>query len=368
MINFNKPYFNEFALNNILISKEKCCLSGDGYFSRKCCELFKEKWGFNSLLVPSCTHAIEMMCLLLGLNSEDEVLIPSYTFVSTANAFALQGVKVKCVDSCAENPNISPEALEQAITSKTKAVCIIHYAGVSCDMDRIMEICNRRGIILLEDNAQGINSFYKGRPLGSFGVMSAISFHETKNIQCGEGGLLVINDVKYLKRAEIIREKGTNRTQFFKGEVEKYQWIDIGSSHLLSDISAGILYSQLEEIELILSKRRHQWELYYELLHNDFTCNKPNKDGNCHIFYILIDNVQEIKNYLRENGIMATTHYVPLHQSQYYQENFESFKCPNAELFAKRLLRLPLYYELTDKEIIGICHCLKKYIGPKLLG
>ena len=305
-----------------------------------------------------------MMALLLNISEQDEIIIPSYTFVSTANAFAKYGAKIITVDSLDENPNIDPNEIEKNINKNTKAVCIVHYSGVSCDMDQIIEICNKNNIILLEDAAQCINSYYKDIPLGSFGAMSAFSFHETKNINCGEGGLLVINDNKYLDRAHIIREKGTNRTKFINGEIDKYQWIDIGSSYLLSDINAAYLYPQILDIDEITNKRKKIWKLYHQTLskNNNFIVCNYYEGMNFHIFYLLFDNNKELndmKKNLISNNILPATHYVPLHKSDYYLNNYENLNLPNSEKFHKTLLRLPLHYNLTENEVSHICDIIK---------
>ena len=366
IIPFNKPYYNNKCIENIKISVKKNTLSGDGYFSKKCYQLLEKKYNFkNCLLTPSCTHSLEMMAMLLNIKNEDEIIIPSYTFVSTANAFCKFGGKIVCIDSKKNNPEINTNDIEKYITKNTKAICIVHYAGWACDMEEILKICNKHNIYLLEDAAQAIHSFYKGKPLGSFGDMSAFSFHETKNINCGEGGLLVINNEKFINRAEIIREKGTNRTKFIKGEINKYQWIDIGSSYLLSDISSAYLYYQLENIDEIINKRKSLWNYYYEKLkdNNMFTVceEKEYCNGNYHIFYLLFHNQNDllkIKNKLKNNKILATTHYVPLHTSEFYNKNYNSINLSNCESISQRLLRLPLYNDLTFNDIDTIIRCI----------
>lgn len=370
---FNKPFFNEKCINNIRKTYEFGIQSGDGYFSKKCQEFFKNKYNFKyNLLVPSCTHALEMMAILLNINDNDEIIIPSYTFVSTANAFVKFGAKIVCVDSLNDNPNIDPNEIEKNINEKTKAVCIVHYGGWSCNMDEIVKICKRNNIILLEDAAQAINCFYKNQPLGTFGDMSAISFHETKNINCGEGGLLVLNNKEYIKRAEIIREKGTNRSSFFKGEIKKYEWIDKGSSYLLSDINCAYLYPQLEDIDDIINLRKKKWELYYSELkklekYNIFKVNKKIKDckGNYHIFYLLFNknsDLKKIKKILINNNFKTTTHYVPLHESEYYIKNFGKKILKNCSNFGKNLLRFPLYHDFSFENIKKIIELIKKKI------
>jgi len=380
-IPFNKPFFSEDCLTNIRETYSNVIQSGDGIFSRRIYDFFSSTYGFNkSLLTPSCTASLEMMAMLLNITPDDEIIIPSFTFVSTANAFVKFGAKIVFVDSCSDNPNIDPEKIQQCITSKTKALCIVHYAGIGCDMDKIVEICSLNNIILLEDAAQAIHSFYKGKPLGSFGDLSAFSFHETKNINCGEGGLLVINNPKYIERAEIIREKGTNRTAFFGGKVDKYQWIDIGSSYLLSDINAAYLYPQCKNIINIIDKRQKLWFRYRKNLFvsNDLGQNiypfkiiqpEDNNCGNYHIFYILLDNidiVHQLRAFLEHSFIRTSTHYVPLHQSKYYlslgnENEIEQFK--NSIRFSETLLRLPLYYDLELSQVDYICQLILSFFN-----
>ena len=363
MIPFNVPYYNSNCINNIKETFKKGIQSGDGYFSKLIYNELNKKYNFkNSLLVPSCTHGLEMMALLLDIKKGDEVIIPSYTFVSTANAFEKYGANVVLIDSLLDNPNIDENQIERHITTKTKAICIVHYAGVACNMDKIVKICQKNNIILLEDAAQCIHSFYKGKPLGSFGAMSAFSFHETKNINCGEGGLLVVNDENLWERAHIIREKGTNRTKFINGEIDKYQWVDVGSSYLLSDINAAYLYPQIQDIDNIINYRKKCWNLYHSRL-----SDIPNKKFklcseyigmNYHIFYLLFENKQDLKNmktYLKNNNIMTTTHYIPLHKSKYYTSKYSEIKLPNSERFGEILLRLPLYNNITIENINYIC-------------
>ena len=369
---FNVPYYNIKCIENIKKTYEIGIQSGDGYFSKKCQEFFKNKYNFNhTLLVPSCTHALEMMAMLINIKEGDEIIIPSYTFVSTANAFVKFGANIVCVDSLKNHPNIDPIEIEKNITNKTKAICIVHYGGWSCNMDKIVKICKKYNIILLEDAAQAIHSYYKGKPLGSFGEMSAFSFHETKNINCGEGGLLVINNMKYLNRAEIIREKGTNRSSFFKGEIQKYEWVDKGSSYLLSDINCAYLYPQLENIDNIINIKKEKWELYYNEFkklekYNIFKVNNRIKDcsGNYHIFYLVFNNKDKlkiIKKILMENNYKTTTHYVPLHISDYYINNFNKVKLSNSELFGEKILRFPLYNDFNLNDIKKIILIVKNY-------
>jgi dTDP-4-amino-4,6-dideoxygalactose transaminase len=370
-IPFNKPYFHQSCIENIQKSAINGIQSGDGPFSQSIYNELSKKYNFhNSLLVPSCTHALEIMALLINLKPGDEIIIPSYTFVSTANAFEKYGATVIPVDSLPDNPNIDPSLIQEKINSKTKAICIVHYAGVPCDMELILQICQQNKIILLEDAAQAFNSFYKGKPLGSFGHLSAFSFHETKNINCGEGGLLVINDQQYIERAHIIREKGTNRTSFLNNKIDKYQWIDIGSSYLLSDINAAYLLPQVQNIDSIQNHRSNCWKRYHSLLKNNVHFNIPDIsiDSNHHIFYltfVLQANLIKTKYFLSLHNILSTTHYVPLHSSQYFKNKYPSFdnsNLINCLKFESKLLRLPLYNSLTLDEIDYISF-LVKYIN-----
>ncbi|MCB0513731.1 MAG: dTDP-4-amino-4,6-dideoxygalactose transaminase, partial [Bacteroidetes bacterium] len=269
MINFNKPYFTGKETEYIQQAVQSGKISGDGMFTKKCHQFFESKYGFKKcLLTTSCTDALEMAAILIDIKEGDEVIMPSFTFVSTANAFVLRGANIIFADSYFDNPNIDADAIEQLITPKTKAIVVVHYAGMACDMDKIIELANKYKLFVIEDAAQAIDSFYisKGtkKPLGSIGHLAAFSFHETKNIISGEGGMLVINDERFIERAEIIREKGTNRSKFFRGEVDKYGWVDIGSSFLPSDIIAAFLYAQLENLDAIQTKRKEIWNSYFE--------------------------------------------------------------------------------------------------------
>ncbi|MFN3315813.1 MAG: dTDP-4-amino-4,6-dideoxygalactose transaminase, partial [Raineya sp.] len=266
-IGFNKPYFTGKETAYIKEAVEKSHISGDGFFTKKCHQFFENRYGFKKcLLTTSCTDALEMAAILINIQPKDEVIIPAYTFVSTANAFVLRGAKIVFADSQAQHPNIDAYQIEKLITPKTKAIVVVHYAGMACDMEKIAAIAQKYNLFLIEDAAQAIEACYKHKPLGSFGHLSAFSFHETKNIISGEGGMLVINDEKMIKRAEIIREKGTNRSAFFRGEIDKYGWVDVGSSFLPSEIIAAFLYAQLENIEDIQQRRHQIWQIYYQNL------------------------------------------------------------------------------------------------------
>ncbi|NLQ22806.1 dTDP-4-amino-4,6-dideoxygalactose transaminase [Shewanella sp. S-1] len=372
MINFNKPYLHGKELVYIAQAVASGKISGDGLFTKKCHEFFEQRYGFKKVLMTtSCTDALEMAALLLDIQPGDEVIAPSYTFVSTVNAFALRGAKIIFADSYKDNPNIDPEQIAQLITKNTKAIVVVHYAGLACDMDAIMAISKQHNIPVVEDAAQAIDSYYKGKPLGSIGTFGTFSFHETKNIIAGEGGLLVINDEQYIHRAEIIREKGTNRSSFFRGEVAKYGWVDIGSSFLPSDIIAAYLYAQLENIDTIQARRKAIWQRYYEMLNVELA----NKDiqlpklaeystNNAHMFYLVCKNLEQrtaLIQHLKENGVHAVFHYLSLHTSEYYQSKYIGYALPNSDFFTDTLVRLPLYYELTDEQVDYICKIISEF-------
>lgn len=371
-IGFNKPYMtgNELEYIKAAVSNRK--ISGDGEFTKKCHLFFEKHYGFKKpLLTTSCTDALEMCAILLNIKPGDEVIAPSYTFVSTVNAFVLRGAKIVFADSSAESPNMDVSTIEGLITEKTKAIIPVHYAGVACDMDPLIELGKKFGIAIIEDAAQAIDSYYKGKPLGSLGAMSAFSFHETKNIISGEGGLFVANDENYHLRSEIIREKGTNRSAFFRGEVDKYNWVDIGSSFLPSDIIAAFLYAQLESLETIQQKRRSIWHLYYEQL-------KPLEDSgkiklpkipsyatnNAHMFYfVCASEVErtELIAHLKESKIQSVFHYLSLHKSSYYMNFNESKKLTWADYYSSCLLRLPFYFELEEASIYRITNLINEF-------
>lgn len=371
-IPFNKPYFTGKETEYIQEAVSSGKISGDGIFTMKCQKFFEDKYGFKkALLTTSCTDALEMSSLLLDIKKGDEVICPSFTFVSTANSFVLRGAKIKFADCAPDYPNINVTNIEPLISKKTKAIIIVHYGGIACEMDKLMLISKKHGISIIEDCAHSIDSFYKKKPLGTFGALSAFSFHETKNVISGEGGMIVINDDKYLKRAEIIREKGTNRSSFFRGEIDKYGWVDIGSSFLPSDIIAAFLYSQLENLKKIQAKRISLWQAYSERL-------KPlEQEGffripeipeyatnNGHLFYILCRNIDErtaLINCLKENGILAVFHYQSLHKSPFYKGKHDGRKLPNSDKFTDCLLRLPMFYELKIEHVNLIARKIKEF-------
>ena len=370
-IAFNVPYLtgNETKYIQEAVSLGK--ISGDGLFTNRCHSFFEKKYNFRKvLLTTSCTDALEMAALLIGIKPDDEVIMPSYTFVSTANAFVLRGAKIVFADSRQDHPGVDELLIETLITKKTKAIVVVHYAGVACDMEVLQRIANKYCLFLIEDAAQAINSFYKGKPLGSFGDFAAFSFHETKNIMCGEGGMLVVNNEKFAARAEIIREKGTNRSSFFRGEVDKYGWVDIGSSFLPSDMLAAFLLAQLENIDIIQERRIQIWQLYYELMKDiegevklpqipDFATN------NAHMFYIVCKSLSErtlLCKFLKSNSINAVFHYQSLHKSVFYTSLYgDSYDLKEADRFTDCLLRLPMYFELSNDDILMICKSIKEF-------
>lgn len=375
-IPFNKPYLSGKETEYIRQAVASGKISGDGLFTKRCHDFFEHRYGYSKvLLTTSCTDALEMAAILLDIGPGDEVIVPSYTFVSTANAFVLRGAKIVFADSESLTPNVDVSALNEIITPRTRAIVPVHYAGMACDMDRIVEIARRHDLCVVEDAAQGIESFYKGKPLGSFGSLAAFSFHETKNVISGEGGLLVVNDERFIRRAEIIREKGTNRSSFFRGEVDKYGWVDIGSSFLPSDIIAAFLYAQLECLEGIQARRAWLWNLYHERLKDleargfiKLPVIPPYATNNAHMFYILCGGVEErtrLIDRLKQQGILAVFHYLPLHRSPYYASRHDGRCLPNADRYSDCLLRLPLFYELKEEEIDEIVQCIYAFYGVK---
>lgn len=366
-IGFNKPYLTGSENTYILDAVNERKLSGNGKYTKLCHQFFQEKYGFKKcLLTTSCTDALEMAAILIDLKEGDEVIMPSYTFVSTANAFVLRGAKIVFADSSEFGPNIDSEGIESLVNSKTKAIVPVHYAGISCDMDKIMEIANKYNLYVIEDAAQAIDSYYTNKdgiikPLGSIGHLAAFSFHETKNIISGEGGMLVINDSQFESRAEIIWEKGTNRSSFFRGEVDKYGWVDIGSSFLPSEIIAAFLYAQLENLNEIQTKRKLIWEKYREGLTNlgnkgkiqlphipFYACN------NAHMFYVICESLEhrtKLIEFLNKMNVNAVFHYLSLHKSKFYEDKHDGRVLLNCDRYSDTLVRLPMYYDLNDEEI-----------------
>lgn len=372
MIPFNKPYFTGKEITYIEQAILSGKVSGNNIFTKKCQLFFESNYGIKkALLTTSCTDALEMAAILINIKEGDEVIMPSYTFVSTANAFVLRGAKIVFADSRKDHPNIDETKIESLITSKTKAIVPVHYAGVSCEMDTIMDIAKKHELFVIEDAAQAIDSYYTGkdgvtRALGSIGHLAAFSFHETKNIISGEGGLLAINDEKFTARAEIIWEKGTNRASFFRGEVDKYGWVDVGSSFLPSEIIAAFLWAQLESLQQIQMVRKSHWKNYEAKLNewahkNDIQLPQiPNfASNNGHMFYLICKSLEQrtkLLGYLKENEISAVFHYISLHNSPFYLSKYEGEELPEALKFTDTLVRLPFFYELDTNGVIEILH------------
>ncbi len=377
MINFNVPPYTGKELDYIKIAVENQKICGDGEFTKKCNAWIEEKTGTRKcLLTTSCTHATELAALLADIKPGDEVIMPAYTFVSTADAFVLRGAVPVFVDIRPDTMNIDEKKIEDAITDKTRAIVPVHYAGVACEMDTIMDIAKRHNLMVIEDAAQGVMAFYKGKALGTIGDFGCYSFHETKNYSMGEGGALLIRDEKYVEDAEIIREKGTNRSKYFRGQIDKYTWVNYGSSYLPSDMNAAYLYAQLELADEINNKRRANWDHYYESL-------KPLADTgrislpvipegcvhNAHMFYIKTADIEErsaLISFLKENGIMAVFHYIPLHTApagmrfgRFHGEDEYTTK------ESERLLRLPMFYALTEDQVTCICDKVKEFYAVK---
>jgi len=379
MIPFNKPYLTGKEMQYIEDAVKSGKISGNGLFTKKCQEFFEKEFGFKkTLLTTSCTDGLEMAAILADIKEGDEVIVPSFTFVSTALAFVRQGADIVFADSYSNNPNINADQIEALITQKTKAIVVVHYAGVACDMDKIMSIANKHGIIVIEDAAQAIDSYYISKDgtkkaLGSIGHLSAFSFHETKNIISGEGGMLCINDDRFIQRAEIIWEKGTNRSQFFRGEVDKYSWVDTGSSFLPSEIISAFLWAQIENMRDIQDKRIKIWNRYYEGLSSfePVSIKKPKlplvpeyATNNAHMFYLVCDSVDDRTRFiqhLKDKGILSVFHYLSLHKSSYYEKySTRKSELPNSDMFSDCLVRLPLFYELTDKQVEYIINTIKE--------
>jgi len=375
-ISFNKPHFTGNEIKYIEDAVKSMHISGDGKFTKKCHEFLENRYGFAKvLLTTSCTDALEMAAILIDIQPGDEVILPSFTFVSTANAFVLRGAKLVFVDSLSQHPNMDVSTIEPLITSKTRAIVPVHYAGSACNMDGIMELAGKHSLYVIEDAAQAIDSFYKDRPLGSFGHLAAFSFHETKNIISGEGGMLVVNDNRFLKRAEIIREKGTNRSQFYRGEVDKYGWMDIGSSYLPSDMIAAFLFAQLENLDVIQKKRKYIWNNYAKLLqplvdngHVKFLDIPDFATNNGHLFALISKSLEErtsLLNYMRLQGVFPVFHYLSLHNSPFYEAKHDGRQLPNCDRFADTLLRLPFYYDLSDQDIERVASLIIDFYNGK---
>lgn len=364
MISFNKPYLTGKEAHYMYQAVYSGKISGNGIFTKKCQEFFENRFGFRKcLMTTSCTDALEMAAILCDVQPGDEIIVPSYTFVSSALAFVRQGASIVFADSNNDNPNIDVDKLEGLITEKTKVIVPVHYAGIACDMDRILDIARRHGILVVEDAAQAVDSFYKGKPLGGIGDFGCFSFHETKNVTSGgEGGLLVINNEKFIRRAEIIWEKGTNRAEFFRGMVNKYGWVDTGSSFLPTEIVSAFLYAQLENLDEIQDKRKLLWGIYYDGLRHleeDGVARLPflpeYATNNAHMFYMVCKSLEErtaLINHLKSKEINAVFHYLSLHKSDYYRTHHTGTipNLPQCDGYADCLVRLPMYYELTEEE------------------
>ncbi|RLD40018.1 MAG: dTDP-4-amino-4,6-dideoxygalactose transaminase [Bacteroidetes bacterium] len=371
-IPFNKPYLSGKEIENVTSAALWGHISGNGVYTQKCHGFFEEKYGFRKcFLTTSCTDAFEMAVMLMDLQKGDEVIMPSFTFVSTANPFLLTGAKIVFADSMLSHPNIDLDKVEELITEKTRVLVVMHYGGVAVDMDKALELAKKHNLILLEDVAHAIDSFYKEKPLGSFGDFAAFSFHETKNISAGEGGLLAINNKKYIERADIIWEKGTNRAAFSRGEVNKYEWVDIGASFPPSDIIAAVLFAQLESIEDIQRKRVSIWERYYSALKHleDKGLVKLPRlpeyaTNNGHLFYLQTDDQEqrdEMLDFLNNNEVHAVFHFIPLHSSPFYAAKHDGRELANADRFSNTILRLPFFYELPLEVVDIICEQVEKF-------
>ena len=377
-IPFNKPYLTGKEAHYMYDAVYTGKLSGNGKYTQKCQKWFEEKYGFGKcLLTTSCTDALEMAAILLEIQPGDEVILPSYTFVSTANAFVLRGAKLVFADSRKDHPGMDEDSLETLITPKTKAIVPVHYAGVACNMDVIMELANKHNLFVVEDAAQAIDSYYTGkdgvkRALGSIGHLAAFSFHETKNIISGEGGMLVVNDERFKERAEIIWEKGTNRSAFFRGEVNKYGWVDVGSSFLPSEVIAAFLWAQLENLEDIQQRRCYLWHEYNDNL-KDWASGQGIQQpvmpqfatNNAHMYYLICKNGaqrSDLIDHLKKNQIQAVFHYLSLHKSEFYQEKHDCRELPETDRYSDCLVRLPFYLDLDEKVQSDIITTIKSHL------
>ncbi len=369
---FNKPYLTGKEAHHLARVALSGKLSGNGQYTQMCHDFFQQRFGFRkALLTTSCTDALEMAAILCNIQPGDEVIMPSFTFVSTANAFLLRGARIRFADTYPHYPNIDPESIRKLINEKTRVILVVHYAGVACDMDTIMAMARQHDLMVVEDAAHAIDSGFRDRPLGGIGHLGAFSFHETKNIISGEGGMLVVNDDRLVSRAEIIWEKGTDRVAFSRGEVGKYVWKDIGSSFLPSEITAAVLYSQLEEFDKIQSKRKQVWQTYYEYLRplekrDLFTLPRlpewSTVNGN--MFFLMvrdIDERNELLAFLKQEGIHAVFHYLPLHSSEYFRPRHDGRTLHHTDRFAGGIVRLPFYNEMTENEINYVVNAIHKF-------
>ena len=377
VIPFNRPGLTGNEMVYVADAVQRGHASGDGFYSRRCHTTLEEMLKVpRVLLTTSCTHALEMVALLLNIQPGDEVIIPSFTFVSTVNAFVLRGARPVFADIRPDTLNLDETQLERLITPRTRAIVPVHYAGVGCEVDAIMAVAEHHGIAVVEDNAHGLFGKYKNRYLGTFGCLATQSFHETKNFTCGEGGALLINDPQYIERAEIIREKGTNRSRFFRGQVDKYTWVDVGSSYLPSDILAAFLYAQLEARDHIQGRRKRIWHTYYERLHgwaDTHGVRLPIVPAHCeqpyHMFYLLMPSLeqrQRLIDHLKERGILSVFHYLPLHLSDMGRKfGGQPGDCPVTEDISDRLLRLPFYNDLTEAEQTQVIDAIIGFACPR---
>lgn len=370
-IPFNKPYLPAGTLAAVLRSAISGRISGNGNYTKKCQRFFEQHYGFRKcLLTTSCTDALEMAALLSDIHPGDEVILPSFTFVSTANAFLLRGARLIFADTLPDLPNIDPKEIEKRITPRTKAVVVVHYSGIACDMDPILELARECGLVVIEDAAHGVDGRYKGKPLGSLGHFGTFSFHETKNIISGEGGMLAVNEAASVARAEIVWEKGTNRAAFFRGEVDKYNWVDVGSSFLPSDMTAAVLYAQLRKLKKIQARRVALWNRYAEellplqekgFLKMPVIPDYATVNGNLFYFTVNDANTRDhLLAFLKKQGIAAVFHYLPLHDSPYFRGHHDAHPLPNTIRFSETIVRLPFFYGLTEIQI--------RYISKQLTG
>jgi len=371
-IKFNNPYIQGDELKFVQEAISHGKLSGNGFFTQKCQSFLEEKYGFRKCLIThSCTGALEMIGLLINLQPGDEIIVPAYTFVSTANAFMLRGAVIKFADSKSTHPNLDEENLEHLITERTKAIVCVHYAGYSCNLEKLRELCDKHNLFLIEDAAQAIDSYYinsksESIPVGTIGDFATFSFHDSKNIHCGEGGMLAINNVEFFEQSEIVWEKGTNRGAFLRGEIERYEWVGLGSSFLMSEISAAFLWAQLQRIEEVTLKRRELWKAYHKRLSifpHSIKTPKVEESGNAHIFFLVFENEKlrdKLIYELEKKSIQVAAHYQSLNTSSV---NFIKLQCENAQRFERTLVRLPIYYDLTESEIESICIEMSKILS-----
>ncbi len=368
-IGYNKPYPAGNEIIYIADAVKKQHISGNGYYTKACHRFFEETYQFKKvLLTSSCTDALEMAAILLDIQPGDEIIMPSYTFSSCPNAFILRGARIVFADSLPDHPNMDISSIRSLITPKTRAILAVHYGGTACDMDALMELALEYNLFVIEDAAQAIDSFYKGRPLGGIGHLGCMSFHESKNITCGEGGLLIINDERFAARAEVIWEKGTSRAAFFRGEISRYTWTDIGSSFLPSELNAAFLYAQLERLKDIQDRRLRAWIYYNNALSDLDELQPPMLPGystnNAHCFYLICRSGEEktaLESWLKIRGIQALGHYLPLHTSDFFVEKHDGRILPNTDKYADCLIRLPLFYELTPIEQQLIIKSIKDF-------